>query len=58
MYDSFEAKQELERQWFKKLFGEEALVQALNLMDFMAALIRRKNVNSEKIEWIVLEIKN
>jgi hypothetical protein len=58
VYDRIEEKNIIEARSFKRLTGQEALVQTLNLMDFMAALKRQKADGDDSIDWIVLKIGN
>jgi hypothetical protein len=53
VYERFEEKKKIEASVFEPLHGSEALIQTLNLMDFLAVL-SKKRVADETIEWIEL----
>jgi hypothetical protein len=60
LYRSIEEKNQLERQMFKALTPEQALIRALDVMDLMLQLERasgRVRKKEDDIDWIVLTPK-
>lgn len=60
LYHSIEEKNHLERQMFKALTPEQALIRALDVMDLMLQLERasgRERKKEDDIDWIVLTPK-
>lgn len=60
LYQSIEEKNQLERQMFKALTPEQALIRALDVMDLMLQLERasgRERKKEDDIDWIVLTPK-
>lgn len=61
LYHNIEEKNQLERQMFKALTPEQALIRALDVMDFMLQLERasgRERKKKDEIDWIVLYLDN
>jgi hypothetical protein len=59
IYSSIEEKNILERGMFKPMSPKESLIHTLAMMDFFAAL-RKKRVphpDDEKYPWIILKVK-
>ncbi len=57
LYSQIEEKNQLERQMFKALTPEQALIRALDVMDLMLQLERasgRERKKRDEIDWIVL----
>jgi hypothetical protein len=60
LYHSIEEKKELERQLFKALTPEQAMIRALDVIDLMVQLQRasgRERKKEDDIDWIVLTPK-
>lgn len=60
LYHSIEEKNQLERQMFRALTPEQALIRALDMMDLMLQLERasgRERKKEDDIDWIVLTPK-
>lgn len=61
LYHRIEDKNRLEREIFKALPPQEALIRALDMMDLMVQLRRASGIAREwkdDIDWIVLPLKN
>jgi hypothetical protein len=57
VYHDITEKNEIERERFKALDPDQALIHALDMMDFMAAFAERKKEVDDGIPWIRLKIK-
>lgn len=54
VYNRIEEKNKIEAELFEPLGGPEALVQTLNLMDFLATLSKGRS-EDDNIDWIELQ---
>jgi len=59
IYSSIEQKNVLEREMFKALSPTESLIRTLDMMDFFAALRKKRapHPDDERYPWIILKVK-